>query len=191
MVTITTDRTGHAVPATWQDDFAQRIPYFSRAFGKRFRFFRPDMREELVQEGLAQAAVIYSSDYARHGSLTAKPHQIARTVASRVKQGRSSTRPPGRNADPCDHSFRVNGPKRSPDVLEALDYAAWSSHDDPEWCVDLLDWIESLPDRLRHYATLAYCGKSNAEIREAMGVGTTMITRYRRMIREMWAEAVA
>src|SRR4030042_5085623 len=91
---LSADFSGNPLPlASWQDDFEREIPYFERLYRRRFRYLTPELRDEQVQEALAQTAIVFANQYKTHGGRTEHRHSIARDIARRARWGRSSTRP--------------------------------------------------------------------------------------------------
>lgn len=186
---LSADFYGNPLPAAnWQEDLDREAVYFDRVYRRRFRSLSPELRGEMVQEALAQTCVILAGQYRTHGGRTEHRHNIARCVASHVKQGRSCTRPMGRNADPLDHSFRASGPKRSDNPLRALERCRAGRELSADFRLHLLDWVHSLPDRLRQYALLACAGTPDVEIRRAMGVSVGTLARCRQKLRKLWED---
>ncbi len=186
-IVLSADFCGNPLPlATWQDDFEREVDYFTHFYKRRFRYLTPELREELVQEALVQAAIVFESQYRTHGGRTEHRHSIARYIARRVKLGRSCTRPHGRNADLLDRTQRRTGPQREVDCLSTLEHVRAGREISESFRLDLLGFIDSLTDTLKQYALLLYHGTPGAVIPQTMGVHASTITRYRRQLRRRW-----
>lgn len=181
----------HPTYATWQQHFEAELPYFTQAYRRRLNWSRPEKREEEVQEALVQTAKFFATQYRMHGKLTQYPYKLARTVASRVRRGASSTRPPNRRADLMDRTARTTGPKREADTLSIFAALRMPVGLSIDFILDLLAWIEALPDKLRRYAALVCEGTPDATIRRIMGVGQQRVCHYRQQLRARWVAEMA
>jgi DNA-directed RNA polymerase specialized sigma24 family protein len=170
-------------PATWQGDFECNLPYYYRFFGKRFYYLNPELREEQVQEGVCQAALIYCRQYEQHGKRVEDRYSIARTVLHRVKRGTQCTRDGCKNADLLDRTDRKSGPKREECrrtvTFALLDAPAWPEL--PVDChLDLAAWLAQLPPAHRKIAEQFLAGATTADIANQYGVQVSTAGKWRR-----------
>ncbi len=183
---LTADLDGNPIPSTWQADLENQLAYFTRAFQYRFRALPPEKREEFVQEAIVQLAILLAQHHRLHGGRIRNRSQLVRNVVCCVWRGRSSTRQNGQNSDPLDHSAS-RGRYCKLSRKTALPEMLYAREDLPEGArLDIEAKIDTLPTRLREYATLAYHGATEAKIRRIMSVTASTIRVMRTEIKNRW-----
>ena len=185
---LATDIDGSPLPCTsWQEDFENQLPYFTGALKYRFRKMRGYERfDEQIQESLVQITILLERQYRQHGGRIDDRKQLVKRVVYWARVGRSSTRQRGHNADPMDYSgLARNRLVRKPYAIlpETRPAPAEVSADTR---IDLVDWLDGLPPRLREYAKLAYEGTPEETIRRTMGITQKRLTNLRGEIRRLW-----
>ena len=178
-------------PTTWQEDFESNLEYHQRFLRAKLRFLRAELREESVQEALCQAAIMYASEWERHGKCTKHRYNIARTVLYRVKCGRSCTREVGTNCDTMDRTFRKTGPRRESyrcTIFGALRDAPARPEIPAGIGLDLASWLAQLSPAQREIAEEYMAGDAPAEIAKRHGVHIKTAQYWRRALADSFDE---
>ncbi len=186
---LSADYHGNPLPcATWQADMRRELAYFTRAFQWRFRHLPPDLREERVQEAIVQVCAVMAQQYAKHGGRITYAYTLVWQTAYRVTAGHSSTRTRCHNADMLDRSpGRTICPQREqgefrPDTRPARREVS------PAFRLDVEAWVNTLPPRLREYATLACRGTPDADIQRIMGIGPVRMSQIQTECKKAYAD---
>ena len=196
MIAMTEPRYANTKTTTDHAPFLAMLPAIRRAAQITFRKVRPELRDELIEEVVANCFVAYARLVERGQAGRAAPSPLARFAIAQVRAGR-----------------RVGNRLRIRDVLS--NYAQFNngfqverldSFDEEEECwqevvvedkratpadvaacrIDFAEWLRRLTVRLRKIALALAAGETTKGAAERFGLSPARISQLREGLKKSW-----
>ncbi len=196
MIAIVKPTNSQSQAPDWQAGFLKMLPYISRFARITFRKLRPDLREELVQEAIANAFAAYARLVERGRTDKAYGSALARYAVAQVRVGR-----------------RVGNRRNSRDVLSGFAQYTKGFHVErlhqygpagKGWqemvvedktaspaeiacCrIDFAAWLGLLTRRYRKIALTLAAGETTQDTAKKFGLCSARISQIRLLPKESW-----
>jgi hypothetical protein len=195
MVSTASRKSSSGTPA-WHADFLAFLPAIRRHARLSFRNAAPELRQELVQETIANSLANYARLAERGKQDVAFPSALARYAVAQVRAGRRI----GNRLQIGDVLSEFAQRKKFFSV-ERLNYYdgdenCWleivvedrrASPADVAACrIDFASWLTRLPSRLRKMALFLAAGETTSATAKKFGVTPARISQIRQWFKKSW-----
>jgi hypothetical protein len=192
----TASRNSSSGTAAWHADFLAILPAIRRHARTSFRNAAPELRQELVQETIANGLANYARLLELGKRDVAFPSVLARYAVAQVRAGRRV----GNRLRIGDVLSEIAQRKRRCTV-ERLDYydgdeSCWleivvedrrASPADVAACrIDFASWLNRLPSRLRQIALFLATGETTSATAKKFAVTPARISQIRQWFKTSW-----
>jgi hypothetical protein len=196
MIAINKRSRTHDRAPSWQAGFLALLPAIRKTAAISFRKLNPELRDELVQEVIANCAAAYARLAARGREDLARPSPLVRFALAQVRGGRKVGSRLRIN-DCLSHYAQSQKGFR----VERLDQ--FDSVDD-EWreilvadrratpCdlaaarIDFAHWLREMPARVRQIAKFLATGETTKSAARQFAVSPSRISQLRREFKKSW-----
>ena len=182
-----------SVSSSWQSGFLAVLPTVRTHARIRFRYLRPESREEAVQAAIASACLSYQR-LARQGKLHGiRPSSLADYAVRRVRSGRSVGSPQNsadlhsplaqRKHEIRQHSLTSTDQSWDQTLVESkrvlpADRAAFR--------LDFEQWVSSMSQRDRQIITVLASGEATSAVAGRFGLTAGRVSQLRRRYEQDW-----
>ncbi len=178
-----------------QEVFLAMLPTIKEIARYAFRARRAEMREELIQEVIANAYIAYTRLVALGKQNVAYPTPLARYAIRQVCSGRrvggrlnvrDVLSPSARGRVTLERLDQLNGEGVWKEAI--VEDRKAGPAETAAARIDMADWLRSLPRRARRIARVLANGESTSGAAKNFGVTLGRISQYRRELETSWRQ---
>lgn len=184
--------------AGWQERFTAMLPLIAGCLAAAFRKLPAEMRDEAIEEGIANCCVAYFGLVERGKENLAFGSALAKFAVRQVFAGRRV----GGSLNSADISSAYAQRKQQFE-LNRLDRYDWAENcwkeilledrttpilDQVCFRLDFPSWLDTLPPRDREVAECLAAGETTTAVAERLGLSLGRISQLRRTLEKSWLE---
>lgn len=166
--------------------FLAMLPIISRHADFAFRRLSRQVREDLVQEVVANCFVAYVRLIERDKQDAAYPSALARYAIRSVKRGRRVGT--SQNVDDVTSRYCQLATGATVERLAECDDRHSTRPEDTAMRLDFAAWLDSLSRGRRQIAKSLAAGETTTEVARQLGVCPSRVSQIRNELRESWED---